>query len=106
MDHDTYSMAKDHMAGKEGHEPKRIHEIRIRKAGKGHIMEHHHASSHPMEEHATTGDDAMMSHIMEHMSSPNPGEAEADAGQSGAPDASAAAAPPSQMGATPPMAGA
>ena len=34
----------------------------------------------------------MMAHMMEHMGSQNPGEAEADAGQSGIPDASAATA--------------
>lgn len=106
MDHEAYNLAKTGMAGKEKTEPKVLHHIKIRKAGKGHIHEHHFSSGHDSEEHATSGDDAMMSHIMEHMSSPNPGEAEADAGQSGAPDASAAAAPPSQMGATPPMAGA
>lgn len=52
----------------------------------GYIHEHHHThpEHHPMEEHVTPDQDSMMDHMMQHMGTPNPGEAEADAGQSGA----------------------
>lgn len=66
--------------------PKVIKEIRMRKGheGKGYIAEHHHDHpDHKMEEHVLGNQDHMVSHMMEHMGDMNPGEAEADAGQSG-----------------------
>jgi len=86
--HDMYGLAKEGMSGHEDKPAKVIHHIRTRKtANGGHVHEHHHTMPdvHPMEEHATMGDDAMADHMMEHMGSPNPGEAEADMGQSGIP---------------------
>ncbi len=61
----------------------------------GYIHEHHHThpEHHPMEEHVSPTQDAMMSHMMDHMGEANPGEAEADAGQSGIPSMSAGQAP-------------
>jgi len=48
-----------------------------------HTHVHTHPMHHPDETHVTSGNDAMADHMMEHMGEPNPGEAEADAGQSG-----------------------
>lgn len=51
----------------------------------GYIHEHHftHPEDHAMEQHVTPDQDAMADHMIEHMGAPNPGEADADAGQSG-----------------------
>jgi hypothetical protein len=82
---------KDILGGHEAHKPaKELHEIRTRKV-KGHggktsyIHEHHftHPEHHKPEEHSSANQDEMMSHMMDHMGEPNPGEAEANAGQSG-----------------------
>lgn len=107
--HETYSLAADKMSGHESKPEKKIKHIATRKsANGGHIHEHHftHSDAHPMEEHSTQGDDAMVDHMMQNMGTPNPGEAEADAGQSGippaagtSPAASAGAAPAAPMGA-------
>lgn len=89
-----FSAAGDAMGGHTKH-PKKIKEIRTRKgANGGYIHEHHHThpDQHPMEEHVSPDQDAMASHMMDHMGESNPGEAEADAGQSGTPDAGGAAA--------------
>jgi hypothetical protein len=99
----------DELGGHQEAKPKKeIHEIRTRKGKSGgYIHEHHHThpSHHPMEEHTSANQDAMMSHMMDHMGEANPGEAEADAGQSGVPAAAAQAAPGAPApGATPPMA--
>ncbi len=99
----------DELGGKSEPKPKKeIHEIRTRKGKSGgYIHEHHHTqpSHHPMEEHTSPNQDAMVSHMMDHMGEANPGEAEADAGQSGVPGAApAAGASAAGPGATPPMA--
>lgn len=84
---DWKEMAGSHM-GSDTKAPKVVKSIHIRKnhAGTGHIIEHHHTSpDHPVEEHTTQGDDALAGHVMDHMGTPNPGEAEADAGNAGQP---------------------
>lgn len=55
---------------------------------------HHHHESDPSKDvkHATPDHDGMMDSMMANTSSPNPGEAQADAGQSGVPGPAAAAA--------------
>lgn len=94
---DAYKDAAHQMSGadKPAKPPKEVHEIRTRKAKSGgYIHEHHH--THPehykMEEHTSADPDAMIGHMMEHMGTPNPGEAEADQGQSGIEEAAAPAA--------------
>lgn len=92
--HDTYSLAKDKMSGGEDTPKKEIHHIRTRKvSGGGYIHEHHHTRPeyHPMEEHTSADQDGMVDHMMQNMGEPNPGEAEADAGQSGIPSGQPAA---------------
>ena len=83
------------LGGKSDKPKKEIKEVRTRKGKSGgYIHEHHHTAPehHPMEEHTSSDQDGMMAHMMEHMGTPNPGEAEADAGQGGAPAAGAPAA--------------
>jgi len=102
----------DELGGKKEAKPaKEIKHIVTRKAhgGKGHIHTHVHTHPdvHPDEEHVTSGDDEMAEHMMQNMGTPNPGEAEADAGQSGIPAAGGAApggaAPTPGAGAPSPM---
>lgn len=86
----------DMMGGKDEKPAKEIHEIRTRKAHGGgfiHKHVHTHPEHHKDEEHVSANQDGMVSHMLEHMGTPNPGEAEADAGQSGVPDAAPAATP-------------
>ncbi len=65
---------------------KKLKHIETRKAGKGHIHVHHYEHpAHKPTEHASVGTDGMVSHMMDHMSEPNPGEQEANEGQSGVP---------------------
>lgn len=67
---------------------KHIKEVRVRHGHKGgYIAEHHHhmPEVHPMEEHVIPDQDGLADHMLEHMGSPNPGEADADAGMSGVP---------------------
>jgi hypothetical protein len=90
-----YRMAGAHDAlGSKEHKPeKKIKHIVTKKAKNGgYIHEHHHTQPehHPMEEHVSSDQDAMMDHMMQHMGEANPGEAEADAGQSGIPEGGAA----------------
>lgn len=72
----------------------------------GHVVRHSHemhpdgSSSHSFQHAdghtssmASGNHDGMMDQIMNHTSSPNPGEAEADAGNSGIPAAAAGAVP-------------
>lgn len=88
-EHNPMAGLADMMGGKSEDKPKKeIEEIRTRKGKSGgYIHEHHHThpSHHPREEHVSANQDAMVSHMMQNMGSPNPGEAEADAGQSGIP---------------------
>ena len=96
--------ARSALSGESEKPKKEVHEMRIRRTatpGK-HIIEHHHThpAHHPMTEHVSHNDDALAEHVLQHMGTPNPGEAEADAGQSGIPNAAAAAGAPA--GAAPP----
>lgn len=88
-----FESTKDVLGGHESHKPpKKIKEIRHRHGADGsHIFEHHHhhPEHHPMEEHTAHNDDAAVNHFMEHATSPNPGEAEANAGQGMQPPAGA-----------------
>jgi hypothetical protein len=96
MKHGMENVAAE-LGGKSEKPKKEIKEIRTRKGKSGgYIHEHHHTAPehHPMEEHTSPDQDAMVSHLMEHMGQPNPGEAEADAGQGGVPAAGAAQAAP------------
>ena len=85
------------LGGHEHKPEKKIKHITTKKSadGKGHIHVHVHThpEHHPDEEHISMGNDGLMSHMMDHMGEPNPGEAEADAGQSGIPPQAAAAGP-------------
>jgi hypothetical protein len=65
---------------------KEVAEMRIRKgASGGHIVKHVHVHMHlhPDEEHVTHDTDGLMDHVMQHMTEPNEGEKEADAGDPG-----------------------
>jgi len=87
--------AASELGGHEAKPKKEIKHIVTKKAKSGgYIHEHHHThpEHHPMEEHVSKDQDGMMAHMMEHMGEANPGEAEADAGQSGVPAAGAAPA--------------
>lgn len=86
---DMYELAKHSMSGGEDKPKKEIKHVITRKAhGKGYIHTHVHTHpAHPDEEHISPDQDGMVEHMMEHMGSPNPGEAEADEGQSGIPAA-------------------
>lgn len=87
-----FSAAGDSMGGRKKH-PKKIKEIRTRKGtGGGYIHEHHHThpEDHPMEEHVSPDQDAMVDHMMANMGEGNPGEAGAD---QAAPDAGGGAVP-------------
>lgn len=100
---DKYSDAvRSSLGGDDAKAPKKeISHIVTKKSHNGdHIHEHHHKhpEHHPMETHTTRGDDEMVAHMMEHMGSPNQGEAEADAGTPDAGAATAGAATPSPMG--------
>jgi hypothetical protein len=90
MDHDGAMQG----LGGDTKPPKHITHVSVRKAHGGHIIEHHHNHPHPMEEHTTHGTDGLVNHMMTHMTEPNPGEAEANAGQSGIPGAAGAGPSP------------
>lgn len=93
---DIYDAAAKNMSEKAPEKPKKeIEHIRTRKAKSGgYIHEHHHThpEHYPPESHVSADQDAMVDHMMSHMGEPNPGEAEADAGESGIPEAAAAGA--------------
>ena len=99
----------DELGGKKEEKPKKeIKHMHIKKASNGgHIIrhEHTHPEHHPDEEHTTKTDDELADHVLQNMGTPNPGEAEADAGQSGVPGEAAGAAPQAGTPAagTPPM---
>ena len=94
------------LGGKKEEKPKKeIEHIKTKKAKSGgyvHTHVHTHPEHHPDETHVSATQDDMANHMMQSLGEPNPGEAEADAGQSGVP--SAAAAPGASAGA-PPAAG-
>lgn len=92
MKKDVYDHVAAAMGG--GREPekpaKELDHIRTRKVknskgGHSYIHEHHytHPEHYKPEEHASNDQDAMVDHMLTHMGEANPGEAEADAGQSG-----------------------
>jgi hypothetical protein len=91
------------MAGKESKPAKVVKEMRVRKgASGGHIIEKHHTAPehHPMEEHATDGDNAMHQMMQASMGTGQPGSAppmeQQDPAGAGAPaDPAAAGAGPS-----------
>jgi hypothetical protein len=88
MANDVYDSLKEHMSGHEEKPAKVLHHIRTRKAGKGYIHEHHFTHpTHNTEEHTSPDQDGMVDHMLTHLGNENPGEAEADAGQSGIPPA-------------------
>lgn len=99
----------DKLPGMADKPKKMIDHIKIRKAKGAHsVVEHHHTrpEHHPAESHVMQNMDQLHDHMEEHMGTPNPGEAEADAGQSGIPPAAGAppaAAPPSGPPAAPGM---
>ena len=103
--HNAMDAVAGELGGKKEETPKKeIKHIITRKAhgGKGHIHTHVHTHpAHPDEEHVTQGDDDMAEHMMQAMGSPNPGEAEADAGQGASPAAAAAAPTPGAAAPTP-----
>lgn len=71
------------LGGEDKKPAKEVREVRTRKAKSGgYIHEHHHThpEHHPMEEHTSKDQDAMAEHMLQSMGTPNPGEAEADAG--------------------------
>ena len=75
--------AKDGLGGSEATPPKEIsHIIHHKVSGGGHHFEHHHThpTHHPVEHHFAKDDDGMVEHMLQHAGTPNPGEAEADAG--------------------------
>ena len=88
---------KSELSGEHKKAPKVIKHIVTKKdaGGKGHIHVHVHThpEDHPDEEHISQGNDGLMDHMMQHMGEANPGEAEADAGQSGIPGEGPQAAP-------------
>lgn len=65
----------------------RTRKVKNSKGGHSYIHEHHytHPEHYKPEEHVSSDQDGMVDHMMTHMGEPNPGEAEADAGQSGIP---------------------
>jgi hypothetical protein len=101
--------ATSSMAGKKEEKPKKevesIHTRHAKNGGYIHTHHHTHPEHHPDEEHISKDQDAMADHMLQNMGQPNPGEAEADAGQSGIPgDAGAAGAGAAGAGAGAPQA--
>jgi hypothetical protein len=72
------SHVADELGGDPAKAPKVIDHIRTRKAASGgYIHEHHHTNpgDHPVEQHISADQDAMVSHMIEHMGE-QPGEAD------------------------------
>ena len=104
MSKGTLASVSDELSGKAAKPKKEIKSMHIKKAANGgHIIrhEHTHPEHHPDEEHTTKTDDQLASHVLQNMGTPNPGEAEADAGQSGIPAAGAAPAGGASAAGTP-----
>ena len=89
----TYDVS-DELGGKKEEKPKKeIAHIKTEKGKSGgyiHTHTHTHPEAHPEEKHVSPDQDQMVQHMMQNMGTPNPGETEADAGQSGVPGAGAA----------------
>jgi hypothetical protein len=101
---DVMNELKHSLSGEHEKPKKVVHKMHIEKAKSGgHIIthEHTHPAHHPDEKHVTKGDDELASHVLQNMGTPNPGEAEADAGQSGIPAGGAAPTPGASAGAAP-----
>lgn len=84
------------LGGHNGKPEKKIARIEHEKSHNGdHVFTHHHThpEHYPKETHTKRGDDEMVAHMIANAGTPNPGEAEADAGQSGIPGEDASAAP-------------
>lgn len=117
MDSSTSHVVSRALGGEDSKPEKKVSKIEHTKSTNGdHIFTHHHThpEHHPAETHTKRGDDEMVQHMMQHAGTPNPGEAEAEAGTpdayNPAPDASAGAVPAGSGDATPgagapPMAG-
>lgn len=78
-----YGGLKEALGGHDEKPPKVISHITHKKSHNGdHIFTHHHThpEHHPDEVHTKRGDDEMVEHMLQHAGTPNPGEAEADAG--------------------------
>ena len=105
MSKGTLASVSDELSGKAAKPKKEIKHIITKKAadGKNHIHTHVHThpEHHPDEDHVSQGNDGLASHMLEHMGTPNPGEADADAGQSGIPAAGAAPAGAAPAGGAP-----
>ena len=104
MSKGTLASVSDELSGKAAKPKKEIKSMHIKKAANGgHIIrhEHTHPEHHPDEEHTTKTDDQLASHVLQNMGTPNPGEADADAGQSGVPAAGAAPAGGASAAGTP-----
>ena len=103
--HEVMKSVSESLAGHHEEKPKKeIEHISIKKsANGGHIITHHHTrpEHHEPEDHTTKTDDELADHVMQTMGSPNPGEPEADAGQSGIPGDTAGAAQPQPAAAAP-----
>jgi len=84
MAKDWSGNAKDGLAGKTGEKPPKeiSHIVHHKIQGGGHHFEHHHThpDHHPVEHHYAADDDGMVHHMLTHAGTPNPGEAEAEAG--------------------------
>lgn len=86
---------------------KEIHEIRTRKAKSGgFVHEHHHThpEAHPMEEHVSPDQDAMVQHMMQSMGSGGDPNADPNAGAAPPDPNAAAGGPPAAPPAGPPAA--
>ena len=96
--HEVMDSATDSLAGHKEEKPpkKEIKHIITSKAKSGgyiHKHVHTHPETHPDEDHVSPDQDAMAQHMLSSLGEPNPGEQEADAGQSGTPGAGAAPTP-------------
>lgn len=113
---DVYNSTSKSLGGKSKAPAKVVHKVEIRKGTSGgHIIEHHHThpDHHPMEEHTTANDAAMLSHLQNVMGNspasgadPNamPPDPSAGAGAP-SPGAAPAAAPAAGAPAAGPVAG-
>ncbi len=94
-EHKNYDVS-DELGGKKEEKPKKeIDHIKTKKAKTGgyvHTHVHTRPEHHPDETHVSATQDDMANHMMQSLGEPNPGEAEADAGQSGVPAAQPGAA--------------
>ena len=85
----AYEKAKSALGeGKPKKHEKAKHVSIKRAANGGHIITHDDGS-----EHIAADDDALRDHMEQNYMQPNPGEAEADAGQGGIPEGQGAGAP-------------